>query len=331
MRLVRVEVRRILARTLVLVAMLGGLAGVGVTLLGTQQSTRPLTAEEVAAAERMFEEVHADWVEHHEEWLGDCLEQEAAERETTGDDTIDWYCEESDVEPVREDWLPQSPELEVTLPLTQGPMAILVAFITFVVGATATAAEMSAGTMSTWLTFVPQRGRVLASKLLAPALVAVPVAVVLLAAHVAGTYVIHDVHGLTDGMDAAAWTDALATTGRSVALAAATAALGAAAGVLARHTGIVLGALVGYLVVFEGMLRWSLGRFQPALLGLNVEAFVNDGAAYWVQTCEVSAEGTYCEGTEMTLGLAQASVYLAVLAVVVLAVTAVVFRRRDLA
>lgn len=328
MRLLRVEVRRLVARALVLVALLAGLAGAGLWIVGAVLSTQPMTEQQRADAERFYQQELASWEEHGEEQVADCLEQQAAEREASGDETIDYGCDQ--MEPQREWFFFEPPPLDETLPGLQSSAALLVVFVALVVGVTATAAELSTGTMSTWLTFVPRRLRVFTSKVVAPAVVAVPVALLLMGLHLAGTWLVYDVRGLADGMTSAAWGDAFAAVGRTVALAAVTGALGAALGLLLRRTAVVLGVLVVYAIVVEGMLRWSLQGLQPLLASLNLQAFIQDGADYWMQTCTVEATGTMCESVTRTHSLGAAGLYLGVVTAVVLLVAALDFRRRDI-
>ncbi len=63
----------------------------------------------------------------------------------------------------------------------------------------------------------------------------------------------------------------------------------------------------------------------------NVNAWVNGSADYYVPQCTVSAQGTYCDYVPHTLTMTHGGIYLAVLATLLVAVSALAFRRRDLA
>lgn len=332
MRLVRVELRRVVARTLVMVAVLGALAGVGAVVFGTWSTTRPLSEAQLRDAEAAYQWSVEDWEENGEQYMADCLEQLELERQAVEDaggdpDGVYDYC--ADSEPRRENYIPQSPELETVLPMQIYGITTLLMFVALAIGTTATAAEMSTGAMSTWLTFVPQRMRVFGSKVLAPTLFVIPVVVVLLAVHLGAVWFIHDSQGLADGMTAAIWTDTAWSAARVVAVAAVVTAIGAALGLLLRHTAAVLGAVLGWFILVEGMLVSMVQQLRPLSLVLSIQAWVNDGALYWVNTCTVTDQGTSCTGVEETLSLVQASIQLGAVAVVLIGVSALVFRRRD--
>ncbi len=326
MRLLAVEVRRLTARALVLVAVLGGLAGIAFALVGVAQTVRPMDAQQLAEAERMYEQELEHWAEHGEEMVEGCLEEQERARSDTGDPTLDHGCH--DMEP-RLDWfIWMPPPLHDQLPWEQSSVAYLVLFVSLAVGTTATAAEMSTGAMATLLTFVPRRLRVYAAKLAAPALVMAPVTALLLGAHLLGTWLLYDGADLADGMTSHHWGEAAAVLGRTVAACVLVAALGAALGILARRTAVVLGGFIAYVVAVEG-LGAALG-VRTWLLALNLEGFLRGGTEDWTQVCEVTEAGTLCEGVAVPHTLTQSAIYLAVLAVVVIGGTALVFRRRDL-
>lgn len=326
MRLLAVEVRRITARALVLIAMIGGLAGIAVALVGVAESVRPMDPQQVAQAEAMYEQELERWAEHGEDQVASCLEEQERARADGDDPTLDHGCDA--MEPQLEWFIWQAPPLTESLPWAQSSTAYLVLFVSLAVGTTATAAEMSTGAMATLLTFVPRRLRVYGAKLAAPALVMVPVTALLLGAHLLGTWLLHDAADLADGMTSHHWGEAAATLGRTVAASALVAAIGAALGVLARRTAVVLGGAIAYMVAVEGI-GSALG-LRPWLLALNLDGVINGGTEYWTQVCEITASGTVCEGTAVPHTLTQSVIYLAVVAVVVIGGAALVFRRRDL-
>jgi ABC-2 type transport system permease protein len=54
------------------------------------------------------------------------------------------------------------------------------------------------------------------------------------------------------------------------------------------------------------------------------------GASYFVESCTTDARGGYsCEGVERVLSFGHSSAYLGLLVVLVVALAALVFRRRD--
>lgn len=327
MRLLAVEVRRLRARSLLVALVLVAVGIIGLVLAGAWMSARPLSPAQLEEAQRQYELAAADWEEHGEEMIADCREQEEREEELTGIDQ-DFGCDTMTA-PQEEWFIPQSTELAETFGTLLGGTAMLVVLVALVLGTTSTAAEMSTGSMSTWLTFVPQRLRVLSSKVGAAVVVAVPVAVLLLAVLITGLYVVHAAQGALGDLDADVWADVAWTCLRITVLSAVIAGVGAALGVLLRHTAAVLGVVVGWVLVVEGILGGLVPRLSPFLVRTGVAGVVNDGTSYWVNECEVTADGTMCQGTEVFVSVGQSVLVVAVVTVLVLGVTAVVFRRRD--
>lgn len=326
MRLVGVELRRVLARRMVAAIVAGGVLAVALVLVSTWMQARPLTDAQVDQAEQAYAMAVEDFEEHGEEMLASCREAEADESERTGED-VDFLCDQ--MEPQREMFFPQRAELHLTLPGQLAGVAVLLTFLTFLVGVTSTAAEVSTGSLGTWLTFVPRRSVVLASKVTAGTVVALPVVAGLLALLVAGSFLVHDARGLADGMTTTAWADALWTGARILALGALAGALGAALGLLLRHTAAALGAVVAYALVVESIVAGMLPELQPWLLRTNMAAWVQDGSVYWRNQCTVTSSGTTCTTVEELVTLGHGALYLAVVGAVLLAVTTLVFRRRD--
>ena len=326
MRLFRVELRRLFSRRLVVLATAGAVVVTGMLLFGFWQSTQPMSGAERAQAQTEYERARADWEENGEDHLAQCLADEELERETTGRD-VDFGCE--DMEPKKEWFLYSAPPLEESLPGVLSGGAYQLLFLAFLVGATFTAAEASTGSLSNWLTFEPRRLRVYGSKLLAAAVGVLPVTAVLLGVVVAGAWAIAGSFGLADGMTARDWSVAAATAGRILALCAVVAAVAAALGFLLRHTAAVLGVAVGWVLVVELMLSGYLERFQPWLVGKNVDGWISRGTTYFVNTCTTDSTGTLCEYTETSLAFGHSAAYLLVLAALLVLTGALVFRRRD--
>lgn len=322
-RLTAVELRRLFSRRLVLAAMVAALLVGGLVLLTTWTSTRPMTGAQVADAERAYEQQLADWEENGAEQIAQCEEDQERERELTGQD-LDFGCQ--DMEPQREWFFAEPPPLEDTISPTLSTFSALLILVAVAIGATFFAAEISTGAITSWLTFEPRRTRVYASKLAAAAIGVVPVTVLALALVTLGIWWIHDLRGLTGTMTRAAWLDVGWMLVRIVAIAVAAALAGAALGALLRHTAAVLGLVVGYLAVVEGILGSLAPAARPWLLQLNVAGWIDGGTTYYTPGCADAATGGMCE-TVLTLG--QSAVYLAVLLAVIVLVAGLVFRRRD--
>src|SRR5690606_27454964 len=104
------------------------------------------------------------------------------------------------------------------------------------------------GAISTWLSFEPRRVRVYTSKLLAAALGVLPVVVLAVAVFIAGSTLVARHFDLAGTMTGADRQDIAWMGLRVVGLAAMAALVGAALGVLLRHTAAVLGLGVGLLI-----------------------------------------------------------------------------------
>lgn len=327
-RLTWVELRRFFARTLVIAGMLAGVAVAGLTLVTGAASVHPLSESEIAAAEQYYQEAVADWEQHGAEMEASCREQEALEREATGQD-VDFGCDQ--MAPQREWYVPQPPAFGDYLPAILLMLSTLMVLLPLMVGATATAAEHSTGAIGNWLTFEPRRLRVYASKVVAPALGVIPLAVVVVLVTIVGTWWIFDSRGLADGVTAQVWTEIAWSSARLIAAAVAAAAVGAALGFLLRSFAAVLGVVAGYAIAVEGILANLLEWLRPWTVSLNLTAWVNGEASYWVSTCTTDPSGTSCTGVEHTVTMAQGGGYLLALSAVLVVVAAALFHRRDVA
>ncbi|MEE6272853.1 hypothetical protein [Georgenia wangjunii] len=326
-RLVRVELRRLFARRFVLALMLGSLAVPVLLLVSAWQSVQPPTPAAVAEAERFYAEAVAMWEADGEEMLAQCEADEEAERARSGAD-VDFGCEFMGP-PQRSDFLFSAPPFHEVMQTSLLSLTPLAGFLGVLVGATATAAEFSTGSMGTWLTFEPRRMRVYASKVLAPGLGVVPVAVVILALALLGSWVIYGTQDLAGGTLAHHWRDAAWTGARLVVLAGGAAVVGAALGFLLRHVAAVLGVVIAYGVVAEGLGRGLLPQVQPYLVLVNVTAWAADGTTYYVEECTTTSLGMTCDYTDQVLTLAQSAGYLAALTVLLVGAGAFLFHRRD--
>lgn len=325
-RLLTVELRRFFSRRLVVLTMLGALLASGLVLLGAWQSSQPMSEQEIAQAEEVYEQELENWEEHGEETIAQCLEDEAAEAEATGQDA-DWECESWG--PPQRDWyIWSAPPLEDSFGSYLSAYAQVLMFAALLVGATFTAAELSTGAISTWLSFEPRRLRVYGSKVLAAALGIIPLAAVGTGVVVAGVYLIGNRFGLAGGMGAREWSDVAGVAVRSAGLAVVAAPIGAALGILLRHTAAVLGLAVVYLIG-EQMLRGLVPSTSPWVLGPNITGWLLDGTVYYAEECTTDSSGTMCELTEHAISIGHSATYLLVATVLAVLLGAVVFRRRD--
>ncbi|MDM7832413.1 ABC transporter permease subunit [Cellulomonas edaphi] len=186
-------------------------------------------------------------------------------------------------------------------------------------------AEFSTGSMGLWLTFVPRRSAVFASKTIAAMAAAAVFAAGGWVAVVLAITAVHAASGQSVG-DVVLWGDLLATGARQVALAVVVASIAAALAFSLRHAAAVFGVLVWWVVSIELVLGEVSPTLRPVSLGFNAQAWVHGHASYVVDECIAVDD---CRSVEHVVGAAQGGVVLLVVAAVVAGVGLVVFRRRD--
>lgn len=303
MRLLAVELQRLRARKILWVTLAGAIVVVAATLL-----TLFLQAREIDLARAGFHENYQQMVDEHDQMVADCVREEGLERRRSGDPSIDFGCDQMQI-PTIEEMYGEIPPLDEQYAQMLSALVYAFAFLALVLGSTAVAAEFSHRTMGTWLTFEPRRTRVFVAKIVAPALAAVPMTVVGLLLVLLGVPAILRWWGMNDGLGAQAWTDLAWMALRVLLVVMLAAALGAGAAFLVRHSGVVVGIVVGYLVLVEGMLGNGLTSIQRYLLGRNISAVVNDGTT-WETWTNCTFDG--CEPIRHTLSLTHGAVVLLV-------------------
>lgn len=324
-RLTGVELRRLASRRLAIIGVAAVLIITAFLLFATWRDSRPLSAAEQQQNQVYFEQAQKDWELHGEQYKKDCEES---------------YASAPDPKPALKDFCPGPPTLEqfgkpknvfseLMPTLLQGLSYLLVA-MAFLIGASFLGAEFSSGAIGNWLTFEPRRMRVYGSKLAGAGIGLAPVAVVITAVMVFGTYLIIDRLGITAGTTGKVWGNLAETSGRIVLVTAMGAVLGGVVGLLLRHTAAAIGVVMAYLVLVEGVFGGFLTQVQPWLIRLNFDAFVLHGTSYYVEKCSSGSDGSYnCESIEKHLSFEHGAWYLSIAAVVLIALGALVFRRRD--
>jgi ABC-2 type transport system permease protein len=326
-RLTGVELRRLVSRRLAVIGVAAVLLITGILLVATWHDAKPLSAAEQRNAQVNFEQAQKDWELNGAQYKKDC--EESWKSQPDPKPKLEEACQVS--APTLDQFgKPQTKFVEIMPQLLLGS-SYLLAFAAFVIGASFVGAEFSSGSISNWLTFEPRRLRVYGSKLLAAATGMLPVAVVILAVLLAGTYAIVAAMGITAGTTGKVWGDLAGTAGRAVLMAAAAAALGGVFALLLRHTAAAVGVAMGYLVLVEGVFGSFLAKAQPWLVKLNFDAWIKHDTTYYVDNCKSSADGGYfCDSIEKTLTFEHGVWYLGIAVVVLVALGAGVFQRRDI-
>lgn len=322
-RLTRVELRRLLARKVVWLVLLGALAAVIAVLAGVHQQSREVSRA-LAGELVWFNEMVQDWELNGQEQIRSCLEGQEEERLATGDDSIDWFCEEMGP-PTIEDYFGQPATLVEQYRLLLSYVTYPFLFLALALGSTHIAAEYSHHTMGSWLTFEPRRTLVHASKTLAAALATLPMVTLSLTVVLLGVPVIFRYYGIDDGMSSQDWTSIAWMALRLVVLAMAAAVFGACSAFLVKHSGAVLGIMVGYLVLAEGIVGAMIPAVQKLLLGRNISAFMEQGTTWSSLNCDAYD----CEEVTHHLSFTHGTVVLSVLVVGMAILSWLHFRRAD--
>ena len=320
-RLIGAETHRWVARRGLWVALLGLLAILATMCWSIVVATRPPEAAVVAQGKIAYAEQHAYWVENHE--------QEEA------------FCRASDPEAPADVCAQPEPQPEWFYPQ---PMTWEAATSTATVGAGATAglflilmaasfwgAEFRSGSLATWLTFVPSRPRVWASKMVVVALAGAVVSAVVL---LVGLLTAWGAVAAHQGADAVgSWVGPLQAAGRGVLFGAMMALVGAGLAVVFRSTVAAVAVPLAYLFA-QGMLGILMAipgfdRLTGLLPENNVQAFLLGSYTYSVPVQRMTPQGMETEWLERTISLGQGTVYLLVAVALACVVSLAVFRRRD--
>jgi ABC-type transport system involved in multi-copper enzyme maturation permease subunit len=202
----------------------------------------------------------------------------------------------------------------------------LASIVGFVVGAGFIGAEWAAGTFPLLLTWEPRRRRVLVAKLTAVVVTLVAVGVLTVAVLVAGGWVIAATRGTTAHVTPVVWHNVLWYSLRGLALVALLSSVGVALAGLTRHTAAALVGAIGYLVVFEIVVRhlhpqwerWLLTTNAGALLGGSVRVLPEQRFAF-----------KFTPQPAFVLHADRAGLYLGVLAILMIASWVIALVRRD--
>ncbi len=323
--LLRTELRRLRIRRLVWLFVVAGVLGSFFVLFTTWVSAQPITDEMREQAEVAYQDQLERWEEHGEEDIERCEEEQARIADETGEDP-GFDC--ADMMPQREHFLPHEQSLAEHVDWSGLTSAIMVlGVVGLAIGTTAVAAEFSSGAMATLLTFQPRRLRVYAGKVGAVALATVPLSLLLCTILGVGMWAIFEIRGLDATVsDALLWTAV-----RALALLPAAAIVGAVLAFLLRSTAVVLAVVAGFAIGWEAIGVGMAQTLAPFSIRTNLVGWLQYGTTYFVNTCESQPDGSvFCDSTEQTLSFAWNAGFLAVVGVLLIAVAALVFRRRDL-
>lgn len=326
--LVAVEARRFryraAVRWLALLAVVAALAVVA----SVYAAARPPSTQALADAEQQFAYAQQDWAENGEQYVEDCLAGE--EQAQASEPGADWGCDE--MEPVREMYLPAQPTFAGSAESWLSGGTLFLLLLAFAAGVTFVTAEFGSGSIATWLTFVPRRGRVYASKVTVAALGVLAPTAVALAVVVGGAWLAAAANDAVGEMTGALWRDLGAQAARALAVAAVLGAVGAALGFLTRSAAGALGLGIGWLLLVDSVVAGFVPRVTPWTLNASLQAWIDGGYTFWVLEPCRPLDGVPQAGSctvERTVSTLHGGVLVAVVAAVLVALGALAFRRRD--
>ncbi len=312
MRLLAAELNRLLSRRFTVIALLLVIAAVGAFQLAVNSALRPPTAAEQAAGQAQLAEAREFWAANEKTCTDagdppDCRYPEPQADDYTVSDSFEDVATSS---------------LQVSI--------YLVALTALMIAGSFIGAEYSSGSIANWLSFIPRRGRVFASKLVTVLGFSAVVSALATGLALAAALVLATAYGVPTG----GLPDQLALLGRGMLAAVALATLGFCIALVGRHTAAAIGALLGYLFVWFvrnsalAETAWAQ-QLVPWTPEANLAAIIDNGYAYSVPVRTVGTDGVSFDYLERTVSLNHGLVFWGVLLAVVVVGTAIVFRRRD--
>ncbi len=323
MRLLLVELSRLRSRRAVVLMLLAAFLLTAFLAGSRIYETRP-----VSAADRASAQAQADAEAQQPGYQRDVARCEKRPQRYLGRQGVAADCEEMLLP--QAEWYLYRTDLSVAAERQNTGLAVafLAVAVTLVAGATFAGADWSSGSMSNQLLFEPRRSRVWLAKAGAVALAAFLVTAVVLSLFWLTLYLAAASRGIPTG--ATVQVDLRWTIART-ALLAALAALGSyALTMLLRHTVGTLAMVFGYAVVgqavvaaipVEGTGRWALGN--------NVIAWIRDGTRYYDPSLVCRPGSGKCVQYGR-LSFEQGAVYLGATVLVVVLLSLLLFRRRDI-
>ena len=182
-RLIGAEIDRLRSRRFTLITLLAVVMILSIFQLQVNSDVSPPSAEAVAANQAQYERDLKEWEQHHEEWERQCVDAGQPREQCAG------------VAPTKENYglqaVPFSEIAQIGLLLT----IYLTGLAMFLVAASFIGAEFTTGAIANWLSFVPRRVPVFASKLITVATFALLVSVLASAFVLGMAALLTSVHG----------------------------------------------------------------------------------------------------------------------------------------
>jgi ABC-type transport system involved in multi-copper enzyme maturation permease subunit len=320
--LLRSEMHRFRSRRFIQVllglAVLGWLAATGIALLDYGEPTRA----DYAVAQQRMEQFREQEAQFREQCARDAEDAGQSEERFCGPplDESTWRVE---------DFLDTAP-FDVAVAGQSGAMAFAAAaaVLAFLIGATWIGAEWSTRSIVALLFWVPNRLKVVGTKLGVLALAATLLGVVAQLSWLLMAWILQSLVGADREPPAGFWPDLLAEQGRSVVLTVLVGLLGFGLANLIRNTGAALGIGFVYFAIVENALRIVAPMSDRWLLSTNAVALVLPGGTRIHDYSAVESE--LGEPPSFLVTNLHGGLVVTVFAAVVVGVGVVLFTRRDL-
>ncbi len=320
--LLRAELLRIRSRRLTWVALGLVLLIVAATQIAVYTSVRPLTDTEKAQAQTYYQQAVQEYEQNKEEYAAqaqECIDQGNPREVCEYRPKIEDYAQRSvgDFKEVS--------NLSITVAVFVTALGLLI------LSASLVGADFSTGALANWLSFLPERTKVFFSKLLAAVLVGAAVTAVVAAVALGLTVLMTTLAGA----DVVGFGPAAAQGARGILVGMVAVLIGFGVAMLTRHTIAAVGVVLGYLfltfvyniVVFSVPAVQGLQRVLPENHALSL---LNNGTTYQTYDNQISSDGTYQQvPVEHTISFATSGLYWVLVLGVLVGLTFVVFRRRD--
>jgi hypothetical protein len=324
--LLRSELHRFRSRRFIHVVLVVAVLGwIVATSIALTQYGNPSDAE-VAQAE---EQLTAD-LEMNQQYREECL---ANPDQIPAGMSPDEFCgTEQTRDDMQLEWYLNKAPFDFGSAGTDGALAFaaLGAVIAALVGATWIGAEWSTRSIVALLFWVPRRMQVMAAKVVVLVGAAAVIGIVAQGAWLAMSGILRAAVGSDRALPDGFWGDLLQTQGRGVLLTVIAALLAFGLTNLVRNTGAALGIAFVYLLIVENAVRVMRPHWQPWLISDNALGLVQQGGSTLLFYDGIPDANGFVEPTEYYLGHLQSGILLGTVTIVVVAIGAVLFARRDL-
>ncbi|MFV2111646.1 ABC transporter permease subunit [Micromonospora sp. LOL_025] len=336
MNLVRAELERLGARRFVQLMLVLLVLAFGITAATTLASSHRPTAQEVLDAQRAAAAARADLERTHQL----CLDRQRGA--VLADDVREYVPDDcAEVDPAQMERAPVAADFlhgVFTFAEEAGPLLyFLIAFLAlfgFLVGASYIGADLNSGGVVNLLLWRPRRMTVLGTKL-GTLLGGTALLSVLASATYLGTFwLIAAFAGRPGRLDGEFWGSLGATWGRGLLLVLLLTVVGFAVATLGRHTSAALGAIAGYLVVWELGARLVMEILEVVkvdryMLSSYAAALLNGRVEFWDYRACATGSTASCDGLYVVTWQPALLLLLGLTGALAAAAFAA-FRRRDL-